>query len=78
MFVGGKGTKNVLIFAQSERKSASFAQFATQIDGFAVSFEYMLDNRKSQTGATLLARTPLVGAVEALEDARNVILGDSP
>src|SRR4051794_32473694 len=37
----------------------------------------MLDNRQPQAGATQLARAGLVDAVEPLEDARQLRLGDA-
>jgi len=42
-----------------------------------VRLDDVLDDGQSEARAALLARTRLVGAVEALEDARNVLAGDA-
>ena len=39
--------------------------------------ENVFDNGEAESRAPLLARTTLVGAVESLENARNVILGNA-
>ena len=74
---GVKVVKKLLTLAQSERKSASDAQFATQIDGFAVCLQDVFHNREAQACATLLARAPLVGAVETLKDSGYILFGNA-
>src|SRR5208337_503575 len=55
----------------------SFAQAAIYLDGAAHLFDRMLDDGEAQAGAAHGARSRFVNAIEALEDARQVLGWDS-
>ena len=62
---------------QADGEGGAVADLAGGLDAALHGLDQVLDDRQAQAGAAQLARTRLVHAVEALEDARQVGLRDA-
>ena len=62
---------------EREMEGCALAQLALCPDAAAVGLDDVFDDGKTEAGAAGFARTRLVDAVEALEDALEVVGGDA-
>src|SRR5690349_10171418 len=62
---------------QHEGEGCAVAEFAAGMDGTAVRANNVLDDSQAQAGPTGFARTRVVDAIKAFEEARQVLAGDA-
>ncbi len=62
---------------QNNRKTCAGAEGAADLDMSTMLFHHLLDDRQAQPGAARIGGARIRGAVEALEDVRDILFGDA-